>query len=110
MAKALNNTFKSGFTPHDSSPLPTMSTSTFLPEIDITEDGIFSLLSQIDSNKACGSDNIPALKELALELTPSMITHLFKQSLVTSELPPEWKSAYVTPVFKKGKRSDPSNY
>jgi len=49
------------------------------------------------------------LQELAQELTP-MITHLFKQSLVISELPPEWKSAYVTPIFKKDKRSDPSNY
>ena len=28
----------------------------------------------------------------------------------TSELPPEWKTAYVTPIFKKDKRSDPSNY
>ena len=27
-----------------------------------------------------------------------------------SELPPEWKTAYVTPIFKKDKRSDPSNY
>ena len=28
----------------------------------------------------------------------------------TGELPLEWKSAYVTPVFTKDKRSDPSNY
>ena len=39
-----------------------------------------------------------------------MITYLFKQSLDISELPPEWKTAYVTPIFKKDKRSDPSNY
>jgi len=79
-----------------------------LPEINITEHGVFSLLSQIDPYKA---DKIPAqvLKELALELTP-MITHLFKQSLATGELPPEWKSAYIIPVFKKDKRCDPSNY
>ena len=106
-------TFKSVFTPHDSSPLPNMPPSTYpsLPEIDITENGIFSLLSQIDPFKACWPDNIPArvLKELALELT-LMTTHLFKQSLATSELPPEWKSAYVTPIFKKDKRSDPLNY
>ena len=55
--------------------------------------------------------NIPAkiLQELAQELTP-MITHLFKQCLDTSELPPECKSAYVKQVFKKDKRSDLSNY
>ena len=49
------------------------------------------------------------MEELAQELTP-MITHLFKQSLDTSELPLEWKTAYVTPIFKKDRRSDPSNY
>ena len=101
-AEALNNTFKSVFTPHDFSPLPTMPTSTYptLPEIDITEHGVFSLLSQIDPYKACGPDSIPArvLKELALELSP-MITHLLKQFLVTSKLQPEWKSAYVAPVY-----------
>ena len=41
-----------------------------------------------------------------------MITHLFKQSLDISELPPEWKTAYAyaKPIFKKDKRSDPCNY
>ena len=39
-----------------------------------------------------------------------MLTHLFKQSLDVGELTQEWKSAFVTPIFKKGKRSDPSNY
>ena len=42
-AKVLNNTFKSVFTSHDSSPIPTLPTSTYLslPEINITEHGIF---------------------------------------------------------------------
>ena len=101
------------FTTKDSSSLPTLPISTYpsLPKISITEHGVFTLLSQIDPHKACGPDNIPArvLKELAQELSP-MIAHLFKQSFDTSELPPEWKSAYVTPVFKKDKRSDPLNY
>ena len=39
-----------------------------------------------------------------------MITHLFKQSLATSELLTEWKSVYITPFFKKDKSCDPSNY
>ena len=54
---------------------------------------------------------IPArvLQELAQDLTP-MIAHLFKQSLDIGELPPEWKTTYVTSIFKKDKRSDPSNY
>ena len=39
-----------------------------------------------------------------------MITHLFKQSLDTSELPPDWKTSYATPTFKKDKRIDLSDY
>jgi len=76
-AEVLNNTFKSVFTSQDSSPLPTLPTSIYpsLPDINITEHGVFSLLSQIDPYKACGSDNIPAqiLQKLVQELTP-MIT------------------------------------
>ena len=39
-----------------------------------------------------------------------MLTHLFQRSLTTGDIPQEWKSAFVTPIFKKGKRYDPSNY
>ena len=80
-AEVLNNTFQSVFTTEDLSSLPTLPVSTHppLPEVSITEHGVFTLLSQIDLHKACRPDNIPArvLQELAQELTP-MITHLFK--------------------------------
>ena len=72
-----------------------------MQEICITESGVFSILSQQDPHKAEGPDNIPArvLKELAYDLTP-ILTHLFQQSLDTGELPQEWKSAFITPIFK----------
>ena len=80
------------FTSEDLSSLPTLPVPTHppLPEISITEHGVFTLLSQIDPHKAWGPDNIPAqvLQQLAQELT-LMITHLFKQSLDISELPLE---------------------
>jgi len=34
---------------------------------------------------------------------------LVKQPLTTGNIPQEWKSAFVTPIFKKGK-CDPSYY
>ena len=49
------------------------------------------------------------LQELAQELTP-MITHLFKQSLDTSELPPDWKTSHVTSTLTKDKRIDLCDY
>ena len=101
------------FTTGDSSLLPTLPPSTYpsLPEINITEHSVFTLLSQIDPYKANVPDNIPArvLPELVHELSP-MITHFLKQFLDTGELPPEWKSTYISPIFKKDKRADPANY
>jgi len=39
-----------------------------------------------------------------------MLTYIFQQSLRCGTLPTQWKHAYVTPVYKKGDRTDPKNY
>ena len=72
---------------------------------------VFTPCSKLDPHKASGSDNIPArvLKETAYEITP-MLTHLFQQSLDTGDIPHDWRSARVTPIYKKGQRTDPQNY
>ena len=49
------------------------------------------------------------LKECADEIVPAL-TLLFQASINQSGVPTEWKHALVTPVFKKGDRSLPSNY
>ena len=49
------------------------------------------------------------LRELAIHLAP-VFTSLFNQSLSSEILPSDWKTANVTPVFKKGNRSLASNY
>jgi hypothetical protein len=36
--------------------------------------------------------------------------YTFKRSLEKNQIPMDWKSAIVTPIYKKGPRSDPSNY
>ena len=73
--------------------------------------GIKSLLSALNANKTTGHDNISGrfLKELHEELTQAL-TLIFKASLHQGQVPTIWKDAFITPLFKKGDRSKPSNY
>jgi len=48
-------------------------------------------------------------KECAQELSISL-SILFNKSLESSVLPDHWKEALVTPVFKKGDRTQVNNY
>ena len=66
------------------------------------EADVFSVLYNLDVNKAQGPDGIPArlLKETARQIAPSL-TVLFNKSLRTGVLPRDWKLANVVPVHKK---------
>ena len=70
-----------------------------------------SLLSKIDEKKATGLDRIPSklLKAAANNVAPSL-TSIFSRSILTGIYPNDWKAAKVTPLFKKGLKSDPNNY
>ena len=69
------------------------------------------LLTTMNANKASGPDNLPGtlLKECAAELAPSL-TLLFNLSLSSGHIPNLWKTANVTPVFKKGDKHSCKNY
>ena len=60
-------------------------------------------LSTLNINKASGPDQIPNifLKQSAKE-SASVPAALFTQSLQTGNLPGDWLSANVSPIFKKG--------
>jgi len=68
-------------------------------------------LEQLQGDKSPGSDNIHpmVLKECASALAEP-IAMIFQRSFDTGLLPLDWKSANIVPIFKKGKRTDRSNY
>ena len=82
-----------------------------VPPITFTVNGIQKQLSTLNINKASGPDNISGriLQICATEIAP-ILTVLFSQSLNTGEVPLDWLSANVTPVYKKGDKHNPSNY
>ena len=72
---------------------------------------MFDKLTQLNPNKAPGPEGWPlfCLKECAQELS-SPLSFLYNKSLECSVLPKHWKEALITPVHKKGDRSNASNY
>ena len=70
----------------------------------------FKILSNVDSEKACGLDEIPCriLKDGA-EILGEPISQIVNMSL-GSKFPEGCKTAKVKPIFKKGKSTEPKNY
>ena len=68
-------------------------------------------LKNLDANKSAGPDGIHSrlLKETATEIFLALC-HLFQFSLDCRVVPSQWKTAYVTPIFKKGDWSKAENY
>ena len=88
---------------HGSAPL--------MPEFQISTAGITKLLGNLKPGKAAGPDQIRPLilKELRNEISP-IIKIIFDRSVETGKLPMDWCRAYVTPVFKKGDKTQAVNY
>ena len=65
----------------------------------------------LNPHKATGPDGISPriLKELAPELAP-ILSFIYQTSLNTGKLPQDWKTANISPIFKKGDRVKASNY
>ena len=82
-----------------------------LEDVTFTPDVVFSALRSLRAIKSCGPDGIPniLLKRCAQNLT-TPLCHIFEMSLRTRKLPEIWKTAYITPIHKKGPTSVASNY
>ena len=82
-----------------------------MPQIQISVKGIEKLLKSLNPHKAVGPDEFKpiVLQTLHAELAP-ILQVIFQKSLDSGKLPHIWKEANVSPIFKKGDKSDPANY
>ena len=109
----LNRQYESVYTKEDTNNVPSPSGQPYQPmeEITVTEHGVRKLLLKINPQKACGPDMTSAriLKDLAVELAP-LLTAIYQKSFDCGEVSEDWRSANITPVFKKGDRFKACNY
>ena len=112
-AEMLNNYFTTVFTRENLTNRPDLGISPHptMDNITVTVKGVEKLLLAIKPNKASGPDEIPAriLQTLATDIAP-VLTTIFQQSIDTGAVPTDWTKANITPIHKKGKRTDPKNY
>jgi len=110
--RSSKNNFNLFFTKENVSNIPELSQLPITPlfNVPLSVDGVKKLLSTLDSSKSCGPDNIPArILKYCDEIAPEL-TVIFTQSLNLGNLPEDWLTTNVTPIFKKGDRANPSDY
>ena len=112
-ANILNQQYASVFTEEDTETVPDLGPSPHqkMPHPTVTQKGVQKLLASLNPNKAAGPDKLSPrfLREVSEELSP-LYTKLFQKSLDDGQVPSQWRTADVSPIFKKGEKYDPANY
>ena len=113
-ANILNRQYCSVFTKDDPTvDPPSKGTSTIptLPPIEIKQKGVEMLLKKLKPEKAAGPDNISprVLREVAGSISKPL-SEIFQHSINTGTVPKQWKTANVSPIYKKGDKHCAANY
>ena len=112
-ADILNRQYQSVFSQEDVDDIPEPDVPEYpaMPEIHVSDEGVFKLMSNLNVNKASGPDHIPSrILKIAAKPLSRCLALLFNKSLASGTLPQDWCTANITPVFKKGERFKAANY
>ena len=82
-----------------------------IPDLNFNKNYVYSVLCDLDTSKAVGPDLVHnrILKECASILAEPLCI-IFNKSLSDCKFPELWKTAHITPIFKKGDSSNCTNY
>ena len=111
----LNSEFQKVFTKptRSSHSLPSHATPKVkqLTDIDISVDQVKNLMKNLKAQSAAGPDGIhPRVLRECADVLSMPIAIIFEHSLRAGILPTDWKKGNITPIFKKGSKTDPLNY
>ena len=116
ISEILNNQFFKVFSDQGSEEdfpiIPPLTTNICTIRNDrFTPYSIYTELKTLDSTKSPGSDGVHPiiLNECATSIC-EVLSIIYLKSFDTGVVPEAWKRANISPIFKKGKKTDPSNY
>ena len=117
MAGMLNSFFSSVFTDEDLEDLPKPETlyhgDSPLLDVDISPEKVGKKLNAMRINAAPGPDKLaPRLVRAngVTELLSAPLAMIYRKSLDEGVVPDDWRTANVTPIFKKGSKASVGNY
>lgn len=111
-ALVLGDFFSRVFTANPSDDLNTSRrTINEIHDCTITIDIVINKLRNLKICKSPGPDQVHprVIKEAYMVVAPALVI-IFKQSIIESKLPLDWKNAHISAIFKKGRKDLATNY
>jgi len=114
MASILNNAFSSVFSNEDISNLPTCTPTnngSYVNDIYFDAVTVKNKIKKLKVSSSSGPDGLSSrfLADHVESLSPALAI-IYNKSIESGQVPLDWKTANVTPIFKKGAKSSPDNY
>ena len=113
MTNVIGSYFKEVFSEETIEEMPEMDIKceNHIGEVQICRMALQKILEKLKANKSCGPDNLhPHLLQKTARTISVPLKLIFDKSLSNGECPDDWRTANVTPIHKKGDRTEPNNY
>ena len=114
MASSFNQFFSGVFTRENTANLPELQEQhqgDFLCDVQITVMKVKRKIQKLRKGAAAGPDKIgPRLLQELVDVVAEPLTTVMRKSLESGEVPEDWRTANVCPIYKKGAKDQPGNY